>query len=520
VARGWVPMGDNAWFSVRSRDVLTEHHPLVGAWSSGSASVGELVNNLGPLQLDLLALPVRVDWAAGTAVGTGAVNVAAVVVAVVAGRRAGGPLGAVLVGLVASGLAWSMGSELLFEPRQHHALVLPFLCVLVLAWALSAGWSWSLPWLVGWSSLVAQTHLTFVLPVLAVSTWGLLAWWARAALVRRHAPHRPPDARAVWVAAGVAALAWVQSVIDQVAAPMGEGNLTSLLSAAGADQATAGPAHGARALATVVASPPWWGRPGFRDFEPAGGLVGAPATAIGLVSVGTLVVAVVVLGHRRGRWPLVALGGTSTVALAAAWVQATTTPVEGPFGAVSGNYRWLWPVAGLVTVTALAGLGEAVRTAPRTQALAARGAVPGMLVASALLAALALPTAYGSPGPEADAPLIPAARELLDQLDDLEGEDVVLVERGSLWFGEPFTYVLLAGLQDRGIDFRLTAQVDERRFGPGRFHDGGPLATVRLVGGDDALSDPPEGERRIALVTGLDAPQAAVAVLYRPATSG
>jgi hypothetical protein len=517
LVRGWMPMGDNAWFTVRSRDVLTEHHPLLGAWSSGSASVGELVNNLGPLQLDLLAVPVRVDWAAGTAIGTGLVNVGAALVAVVAGRRAGGPLGAALVAVLVAGVAWSMGSELLFEPRQHHALVLPFLCVLVVSWALAAGWAWALPWLVGWSSLVAQTHLTFVVPVLAASVWALVAWWARAGVLRRTGWHRPPDVRVLWVGACVAVLAWIQPLIDQIWAPMGEGNVSSLLAAAGGDQATAGPGHGARAVATVVSAPPWWGRPGFRDFEPAAGLLGPVATVVGLGAVGAVLASVVALGHRRRRWPLVALGGTGAVSVAAAWVQASTTPVEGSFGAVAGNYRWLWPVAALVTLTALVGLVEVLRGLEAKRRLVARDAVSCALVVAALLAGLALPTAYGSPGPEADAPLIPAARDLVDQLGDLDGEHQVLVERGGLWFGEPFTYVLLAALQDRGIDLRFTDPVDERRFGPGRVHEGGDIARVRLVGGDAALADPPPDEERLALVTGLDAPQEAVAVLYRSA---
>ena len=37
----WMPVGDAAYFTVRSADVLTAHHPLLGAWSSGSSIVGE-----------------------------------------------------------------------------------------------------------------------------------------------------------------------------------------------------------------------------------------------------------------------------------------------------------------------------------------------------------------------------------------------------------------------------------------------------------------------------------------------
>ena len=86
---GWVPLGDNAYFTVRLRDVLTEHHPLLGAWSSGSANTGELVNSLGPLQLDLLAIPVRIDADVGTALGVSLINAAALVLAIWFGHRRG-----------------------------------------------------------------------------------------------------------------------------------------------------------------------------------------------------------------------------------------------------------------------------------------------------------------------------------------------------------------------------------------------------------------------------------------------
>jgi hypothetical protein len=129
--RGWLPMGDNAYFAIRARDVLTEHHPLVGAWSSGSAAVGVDVNNLGPLQLDLLALPVRaLGFGPGTAIGVALVNLAAVSAVVVLVDRRLGVVGAWLGAAMATATCWTMGSELLFEPRQHHALVLPMLAYL------------------------------------------------------------------------------------------------------------------------------------------------------------------------------------------------------------------------------------------------------------------------------------------------------------------------------------------------------------------------------------------------------
>ena len=68
----WVPTGDDAYFTVRSRDVLTDHHPLLGAWSSGSLDLANPINNLGPMQLDLLAPFTKVAPMGGTAIAVGA----------------------------------------------------------------------------------------------------------------------------------------------------------------------------------------------------------------------------------------------------------------------------------------------------------------------------------------------------------------------------------------------------------------------------------------------------------------
>ena len=86
-----MPVGDAAYFTVRSRDVLTAHHPLLGAWSSGSSVVGVPVNNLGPLQLDLLAPFTRVAPYLGTGIGAALANAAAVTAVWVAARRLLGP---------------------------------------------------------------------------------------------------------------------------------------------------------------------------------------------------------------------------------------------------------------------------------------------------------------------------------------------------------------------------------------------------------------------------------------------
>ena len=56
IRRDWFPIGDNALLFIRTRDVWTEDHPLLGSWTSASLSVGENMNNPGAMY-DWLVAP-------------------------------------------------------------------------------------------------------------------------------------------------------------------------------------------------------------------------------------------------------------------------------------------------------------------------------------------------------------------------------------------------------------------------------------------------------------------------------
>jgi hypothetical protein len=186
--------------------------------------------------------------------------------------------------------------------------------------------------------------------------------------------------------------------------------------------------------------------------------------------------------------------GVAGVAVVAAWASAATQPKGGAFGLVVGNYRWLWPVSLFVLAAVALALVRAV--APR------RPLVPVVAAAVAAgLAAAALVPAQRIPVTADDEPLLPVARRLAGSLDGLVGTEPVAVARGRLHFGEPYTYVLLAGLQDAGVDFDVLDDRDLRRFGSGRRARPG-TAIVTLRGGDDALTVP-AGWERVAFVSGL-----------------
>jgi hypothetical protein len=191
---GWIPIGDNALFVIRGRDLFSQHLPLIGTYSSASLTSGAHLNHPGPLYFDVLAVPARlVDSGAGIAFGVAVVNSLCIVgIAVFAYRRGGALLGTVAMAATAA-LCWAMGSALLFEPWNPHSVLLPFLLFLFLVWSLTDGDLLALPFAAAAGSLVVQTHLSYVLLVPLLGAWGI----AGAAIGLRAQRHRD---RAAWPA--------------------------------------------------------------------------------------------------------------------------------------------------------------------------------------------------------------------------------------------------------------------------------------------------------------------------------
>ena len=105
--RNWFPIGDNALLYIRTADVLTEHHPFLGSWTSASLSLGVNLNNPGPTY-DLLIAPFAqiLSPGPGAAIGVGAVNIASIIGISFASRRMGGWAMQRWMLLAAAGLAW------------------------------------------------------------------------------------------------------------------------------------------------------------------------------------------------------------------------------------------------------------------------------------------------------------------------------------------------------------------------------------------------------------------------------
>lgn len=514
LAGGWLPVGDNAYFAIRARDVLTEHHPLLGTWTSASISAGANFNNPGPLLFDLFAGPARLfDGGAGVAVGAALLNCLAIVGIAVVARRRGGPVLGVLAMVVTAGLTWSMGSELLFDPWQPHSLLLTSLLLVVLVWSLACGDVVALPWAAGVASLIVQTHLSYAAIVAALGLWGVAGLIVSLRRHRRDQPQtwsraRRTALRSTAAAGVVVALCWAQPLAEQVAGE-GDGNLTRLAGNAGSSPDTVGPALGARVVAAVVATPPGYLRPSFGDAlrpsEDGGSVISGvrlpdlPSTGTAAVALAVLGVALVgcgvVAGRRRDRTAVAGVV-TAGVALLAGLATASSLPL-GFVGIAPHQFRWLWPLSAFVVLAVGAVVVRSSSVGRGRRAVAVAGATVVLVAAIATL-----PSYNVGAGPADDDWAIPVVRDLNRAMAVLEGEGPLLIDMRGIRFAEPYSGPVMAELQRRDIPFVVDDEGMVRQLGPSRRAE--PGTPRLLIREGDATQVTPPGERRVVLVEGLD----------------
>jgi hypothetical protein len=507
IAGDWVPVGDNAYFLIRARDVLTEHHPWLGTWTSASLTLGYDINNPGPLLFDLFAVPAKLGGEEGLVVAVGLVNVAAVLGIVAVARRQAGAQGVVAAMVAVAALTWSMGSELLFDPWQPHSLLFPVLFFLFLTWGLACGDAALLPWLIGVASLIVQTHIGYAFLVPVIGGAGIAAWGTRLVRARRVSPESWPErrrraGRVVAVAALVAVACWSQSILEQLFGA-GRGNLGRLVSSLGTSQTRVGLARAPRFAADVLALPPWWGRPSMSEsFAPGAPLPSLAPSLVGLAAVAAASAVCVAGVHRRNRNAAVAAG--MAFVLVPVSVLAASTMSVGVLGVAAHHVRWLWPVGVFVTFALLLALLASLR-GQRT----VRAALAVSTGVAVLLGGLALPTMNARVGPSADADSMSAIRALAPQLAALRGEQGVLFEVSGLRFAEPFSVPVMAELQRLGVPWFVDDGGIVRQLGTARRYSPGDASVRLFLREGDAARQVPDGVRRVAFVDGTDPAEAA-----------
>jgi hypothetical protein len=469
--------------------------PLLGTWSSASLYTGHQINHPGPLQFDLLAVPVRLlGPGPGVAVGMAMGNAAAVgLIGWLVLRRFGGAAAAVAMAFAAL-LTWSMGSEMLYDPWSQYAPLLPFALFLVAVWCVVAGDLVALPIVVVAGGYALQTHLSYSLLVPGLTAFAVAAVVARGL---RATEERRRTGR--WLAIGALAglVVWGQPLYEQLTAD-GEGNLAALIRSRDASAPTPALGDSARAMGGTVAVPPAWlppsyGSPSFH-IDGSGRPTWLAATCLVALALGLVVLGI--RARRRGSSAVAAGAATATVALVLGFVTVNWAPMR--FGIVPTYLRWMWPLGMVVWLAlALAVLDEisAHHQADQSHHQVNRWAAVG-LVATVIAAAATLPTVdNGSASP-------PWTVDAIHQVDDevaaaVRGEPGVLVEMVGHLAVSASAPALFVVLQHEGVPFYVDDVALVRQLGTGRAYAPGD-ATVRLVvrGGRSDRTRP--GERLIA----------------------
>jgi hypothetical protein len=489
IGRDWFPIGDSALLYLRTADVFTRHHPFLGSWTSASVSVGENMNNPGPTYNFLIA-PFAHLFASGpgAAIGVGAVNVASIIGISWASRRIGGwPMQRWML-VAAAALAWSMGSELLIDIWQAHALLLPFLFFLVLLTGCSAGNYYLLPATVGVATLLIQTHITYAYILILLILISFATFWMMHRPVGRVAPIAVVRSRPVVLSTFVILVLWAHPIWEQFFGD-GRGNLARLVANSSGGAVTVGWTDATRITAAVTTVPWWWMRRDFSNkirYEGGYQLI-LPSVFVSVASLLVLVALLAALtcaSHRRGLTVQTIAGVLATMSVPATIASLSRLTI-GPTLLSSGHVRWAWTVAVFVTFVAV-WLAVDLRTSSKSR----KESQWPTAVAVASLIALSFAnlgyTAY-SDGPH-DYAAMPALRRALPRVSVLADHDPVLFNISNLRLFEPYSSTVMMRMRELGIEFRVADEGFVRQLGPNRRADGSERTTVFQLEGAWALT--------------------------------
>jgi hypothetical protein len=543
VLRGWTPTGDESYSAIRAWDLFSNNPPLLGTWSSASQYTDHHINHPGPLQFDLLALPVRLlGHGPGTAVGLSLVNAAAVaLLGWLVYRRLGLAAATLAYGACAL-LIWSMGSEMLYSVWSQHAPLLPFALFLVAVWCTVAGDWLALPVTVVAGNYALQTHLSYAILVPGLLLFAITAVAWRVVRRRRNDPGGWPELRRRtlrWTAITVAAqlVVGIQPLVEQITAP-GEGNVAALWRSSSAEVPTPSLGATVRVLGGTVVLPPAWLPSSFGS--PSFDLLGNGAST-SVAGAGLLGLALVlgVLGWRalrRGSTGMAAGALTGLVTLALALVTIPRAPIR--WGIVPTYLRWMWPLGMVLWLVLAVAVLDELRARAETRAAAqsearsgnsestavdadpgsdgttsatagtasgvgpaARWALPGLVVALVAGCATLPRIDHGSASPDWTV-------DALHAVDDevraaVAGRNSVLVQFSAHIVTGGLGPPILVLLQDAGVRFYVDEPALVRQLGEVRRFDlGDATTTLRVDGGRFARAQP--GERLVASWADLD----------------
>ncbi len=496
IANDWFPAFDSALLYLRAADVFTQHHPLLGSWSSMSVSVGVDLNNPGPLYDDLIAPFAHLfNGGVGNAVGVATVNVAFIIGAACAARKIGGRTFELWVLVASCALAWMLGSELLIDMYQSHALIFPFMLGVVLLIGVLTRHSWAWPWLAFVTSLLIQTHITHFYIVAILGLFGLILLVVelpKNRIVNLVAALRTRTAK---VTAVVMFGSWAQTIFEQLF-DEGQGNLSRLIQAATKRSQTLGLGNAVKLTAQVFSVPPSWTRNGFKDISvgrvvelPQGPVVymyGLPNKWVAVASVFVLIAVLVAcwVGAMRSQHQVLKALSALSLAGVCGSILSLSRLIVGPVGFGSHHVRWMYVLAVMAHGTILWSAARFVRSRlPRQPNFSA--ALCGLAILS--FSTFNVPYFPQPHGGGAFENVRPAIRRLFEKLPVLADYEPVLYQTNDIRLFEPYSSTIFVELQRLGIEFRLDREDILRQVGNSRRIDGTERIVISQLEGLDAL---------------------------------
>jgi hypothetical protein len=466
--------------------VFTARQPLVGAWSTLSAQVGESFNNLGPIQLLTLAPFTRIEPYWGTAIAVALVNGIAVCAVWAVTGALFGSRGRVGVMLATLAIEMNFGGLALIDPRQQLALILPFWAFLWLTVALMCGIERAIvPWIAA-GSFVLQTHFSYAYIGLLLVVCGGAGFLLRT----RRRWHEASWRTNVAAGLGLALILWALPLWDQVA---GSRNLGEVVQRSGGRKPP-GLATGVQIVADSPLSPPFW-LPGAIDsfaepwsYSPS---ISWIIIAVWIAALGT----VGYVSYRRQSRTVPVMAILAIAVMAMGLATASRIP-SSPFGLLPQNYFWMWPIA----LFGMCVLGAALLRVLGTSLVNV-----GLLVIATVVVAVPALTprqAFARWDVSSEITAVggrPLLEEIAQNLEAVTSDlgKAVLVEPTDMRLLFPDYYNVLGVLVRHGLDVHFPIGSDDlNRFGDERCEDGTERWRLRMVVGPDR---PTVGPRDIVL---------------------
>jgi hypothetical protein len=306
MARGWLPVGDDASIALQSWNTFSLHAPLVGQATGAATGPGgvQTTGDPGPLEFWLLAPFAHIDPQQGVLIGSVLLCGAALSFGLYVLQKSAGPWAAVILALVVADLAIVSPFPFVDPVWNSSFASFWFLSFLAVAFAVGLGNLRYLPFLVFIGSVTIDAHLLFLpsaaLTLIAVVICGLLL-------------RRPVNYRWLWWTIGVAVVCWIAPLGQQLfgSHPNGTALLQSVGLGSGPRVKTLSSNLGLHALGRAASPKAVWATP--RPVQPVGSyadVLNNGNLIFGLVFLA--LVAVFVLAWRHKRTYLASMSAVTT----------------------------------------------------------------------------------------------------------------------------------------------------------------------------------------------------------------